>query len=125
MSKVCVEWELARRRKHHRRKLKNVRPTSQSNARTARAGLDNSAPRSCTHLDLNLKRAFLEEQEQARVNSENALLTNKVRDHFLLHQQLWFDYGSNERTLHRIRCARSKGGGEETARRTSMCLEPD
>jgi len=63
----------------HRKKLKNVRPTSQSNARTSlHGGLDFSSPPVYPHLINRVKKVMKEKDLQSRIRAENEDLKQKI-----------------------------------------------
>ena len=74
-ARLCQQREIEKRQAQHRKKIRNMRPTSKSNAKAA---LDTTEPRSALHLKMNLKKQQLQGEHFSQIEQENQLLMKKI-----------------------------------------------
>ena len=74
-ARLCQQREIERRQVLHKQRIRQMRPTSQSNAKRL---MDSTAPRVAPHLKLNLKKQQLQGEHFSQLDFENQLLMKKI-----------------------------------------------
>ena len=72
---ICEQRRVDRKHELHRRRLRNLKATSKTNARRF---LDNNAPKNFRHMKVNLKKKQRRREWNERVERENSILLEKM-----------------------------------------------